>query len=59
MPGNNNRKEYIELPLTPEETPLHLFEKFTTPTPPADHLELALDFISHIDSAIRSANCPQ
>lgn len=57
MPANNNQKEYIDIPLHIEDTPLHLFEKFTTFTLPNDSLELSFDFISRIDSALRSSDC--
>lgn len=59
MPANNNRKEYIDIPIAIEETPQHLFEKFQPPAPPTESLELALDFITHIDNAIRSSECSQ
>lgn len=42
MHKNNNRKEYIDIPVNTQETPLQLFEQFQTPNPPSDHLELAL-----------------
>ncbi len=29
MPSNNNQKEYIDIPINIDDTPLHLFEKFT------------------------------
>ena len=49
MPANNNLKEYIDIPITIEETPQHLFEKFQPPAPPTEPLELVLDFITQID----------
>lgn len=50
---NNNQKEYIDIPLNIEETPLHLYEKFTNYSLPNEHIEIAFDFISRIDTAIR------
>ena len=58
MSANNNQKEYIDIPLNIEDTPMHLFEKFTPYTLSNDPLELGFDFISRIDSALRSADCP-
>lgn len=57
MPSNNKQKEYIDIPIHIEDTPLHLFEKFTNYTLAKDSLELGFDFISRIDSALRSTDC--
>ena len=58
MPSNNNQKEYIDIPLNIDDTPLHLFEKFTPPTIATDPVDAGFEFISRIDSAIRSPDCP-
>lgn len=57
MPGNNKQKEYIDIPLNIEETPLHLFEKLSTYELPNEPLEIGLDLITRIDKAIRSQDC--
>lgn len=57
MPVNNNRKEYIEIPINIEETPLQLFEKFTAPELHAEPLEIGLELLERIHSAVRSPNC--
>ena len=57
MQGNNNnssKKEYIDIPLNIEETPLHLYERFTPYKFSNDTIDLAFDFISRLDDAIRS-----
>lgn len=56
MSGNNNnsKKEYIDIPLNVEETPLHLYERFTQYKLPTDPVDLGFDFIARLDDAIRS-----
>lgn len=53
----NNRstkdKPYIDIPLNPDDTPLHLAEKLTTYTLPKETIALGLDFITRLDEAIR------
>jgi len=50
---NNNQKRYIDIPLAIEDTPLHLYEKFTTYEVPKLHDDVGFDLISRIDNAIR------
>lgn len=57
MPGNNNPKEYIDIPINPSEAPLSLFDKFQPPILPTNQLEIGLDFINNIDKAVRSQDC--
>lgn len=56
MSGNNNnsKKQYIDIPLKVEETPLHLYERFTTYKLPNEPVEVGFDFICHLDEAVRS-----
>jgi hypothetical protein len=54
MPGNNNRKEYIDIPINAEETPLHLFEKLPTHALPSEEIDIGLELLAKIDGAIRS-----
>lgn len=50
---NNNQKEYIDIPLAIETTPLHLYEKLTEYKLPAETIEIGFDLITRIDNAIR------
>lgn len=47
--NNNSKKQYIDIPLNVEETPLHLYERFTTYKFPTDPVEVGFDFICHLD----------
>jgi hypothetical protein len=51
---NNSKKEYIDIPLNVEDTPLHLYERFTAYKFPNDPVEVGFDFISRLDEAVRS-----
>jgi len=50
---NNNQKQYIDIPLAIEDTPLHLYEKFTNYQVPKTPADIGFDLISRIDTAIR------
>lgn len=52
--NNNSKKQYIDIPLNVEETPLHLYERFTTYKFPTEPVEVGFDFICHLDEAVRS-----
>jgi hypothetical protein len=47
--NNNSKKQYIDIPLNVEETPLHLYEKFSSYKFPSDPVEVGFDFISRLD----------
>ena len=52
--NNNSKKQYIDIPLSVEETPLHLYERFSSYNFPNDPVEVGFDFISRLDDAVRS-----
>lgn len=52
--NNNSKKEYIDIPLNVEGTPLHLYEHFAPYKFPNDPIDLGFDFITRLDEAVRS-----
>jgi hypothetical protein len=47
--NNNSKKEYIDIPLNVDDTPLHLYERFSQYKFPTDPVELGFDFITRLD----------
>ena len=59
MRNNNNRsdaQEYVDIPLNPDSTPLHMTEKLNTYTFPKTPIEIGFDFLTRLDDAIRQKN---
>jgi hypothetical protein len=52
--NNNSKKEYIDIPLNVEETPLHLYERFSQYKIPTEPVDIGFDFITKLDEAIRT-----
>lgn len=52
----SNNKPYIDIPLSPDDTPLHLVEKLSSYNIPKEPIEIGLDFITRLDESIRDKN---
>lgn len=60
LTNNNNRpaaaQEYIDIPLHPEHSPLHLAEKLAQYALPQAAIDVGFDLITRLDEAIRAKN---
>ncbi len=53
MRNNNTTQEYIDIPLSPDDTPLHLAEKLASYDLPKEPIDIGFDLITRLDEAIR------